>query len=234
MWTSEIEKQIQYIGNCARGYAWMYRRDSQDTSNLYNRLNGLSMMLGAISGVLSIVNVSISQSDGSSSSPLNIMSGIFSFGTLFLQGYITSSKFESTSSDLKRQASKYTGIVDNIRRQLSVPRLQREKADDYHRWITKNYEDLNESELDVSDETIEAYRLIAKESGLPFPGDADNTSSNIDIYDEKEEKPRSGTLDPEISRPEVNIAAETIKDAHEGLKYTDANMRYELSRFENM
>lgn len=248
-WTDELEKSLRYIGDCSRGYVWMYKRDMQRYTQIYTIINNVSICAGVTSGALGALSLGlgVEQHQG-----MIVTSVILTFITSITQGYISNAGYETSITNLKRQAAKYSGLINNIRRQLGLPRQKRERAGDYQRWIAKSFEDLSEASLDISDTVMEEYRKIAKEANLPFPDDT-GIDSNIIIhaaqgvhevrvstelpFEEKRiditPKPLEITPKPFEEKGEKRIAEKGQNILQEALKYSDAQMQYELARLNN-
>jgi hypothetical protein len=209
-WTSELEQQIQYIGNCARGYIWMLTRDVQTSEKEFQRIKYVSISLGVLSGSLATLSLAIGVDN---TQFMILLSAILSFCTSMCQGYLNNIGYESDIGELKRQISKYSGLLNNIKRQLGISRENRESAQDYHRWISESYAQL--SEFSINEETFNAYRIESEKLNLPIPIEL-NKDSNITIH-----SPTSPSSHEE--------SKEESKEPLDGT-FSNAQMAYELSR----
>jgi len=205
-WTEELEKQVKYLGECAQGYSQMYKMDILRYSRIQQRLTTVSITAGILGGSLLTLALSLGIDK---SQFIILISTLLSFGTSASQGYLYQMDYAKIIADLRRQASKYSALQNNIKRQLSLPRDKREKADDYHYWITNNYDQLGETSLSIHPDTIDMYRKICIKDSIPFP-DENGDDSKIIIHIEKTEIARNNSDDE--------------------VKYTDQRMKYELSR----
>lgn len=227
-WTDELEKQLQYIGECSQGYTQMYKMDILRYSTFQQRLTSLIISSGIISGALLTLSLALGIDK---SQAMVIISTFLSFGTSVGQGYLYQIDYASIISELKRQAAKYSGLQNNIKRQLSMPRNKREKAKDYHYWITNSYDQLGETSLHIHPETIILYRELCQKEKLPFP-DEFSSNSRIVIHTEDTQCiPRDDTSNE--TRDEAK-RGDTVENGslriQEALKYTDQHMHYELTR----
>lgn len=236
-WTDQLEHQLQYLGNCARGYIWMYRRDVQRFSQINRWLKGIAVTLSVLAGSFGVLAASLRIDQTAIFAGI---SAVLAFGTSFCQGYLSNSSYDDLISDLKRQISKYSGLVNNIKRQLGLPRKERERALDYHRWISKNYDELTETTLEPTESAIQEYKAVSAASGLPFPDDT-GKDGNISIYlkqGENEEEKDGHSLIEAISPQDLAVVGKpggTLRgqtNLQEALKYTDQHMKYELARLE--
>lgn len=255
-WTEELEAQLRYLGECAQGYVQMYKMDILRYSSQQQKWTNGNISAGVLGGALLTLALGLGLDQ---SQIMVIISAFISFGTSMCQGYLYHIDYGSILSDLRRQASKYSGLQNNIKRQLSLPRDLREKAKDYHYWITNNYDQLGETALNIHPSTIEAYRKICETSGLPFPDENARDAKIVVHIDQQrpsvEGPPISGpasgppkapsgppkhertaTSVGEVLAPEDRAALSsggTLRGqvaVQAALKYTDQHMRYELGR----
>lgn len=215
-WTEELEKQLQYIGESAQGYVRMYKMDILYYSAQQQRWSVCAISSSILSGSLLTLSLGLGLNHNQI---MVIISALLAFGTSLSQNHIHRFDYATIIADLKRQASKYSGLQNNIKRQLSLPVNMREKAKDYHYWITNNYDQLGETALNIRSDTIEKYRRICQNEGISFP-DENNNNSKVVIHIEK-----TPPLNNIIS-PQSNTQSNTQE-------YTDHIMKYELARLAN-
>lgn len=213
-WTDELEKQIKYIGDCARGYVWMYNREHLKLAKTYYYLSNLSVGLGFVAGILVVISLGLGVEQTKEALAI---SSLFSFSTSIFEIFLRKYEFETTMENCKRQGSKYNGIVNNVRRQLGLQSSQREKAGDYARWISHSYEELRDKSGEISPEIIKEYRQVALDEKLPFPEEG-NADANIIIHIQQ------------ASPPDVNTSPVEKRVSPTASDYSDAQMKYELSR----
>jgi hypothetical protein len=256
-WTEEIEKQLKYLGECAQGYVRMYKMDILRYSNLQQRWTQGGISAGILGAALLTMALSLGVEN---SQIMIIVSTFLSFGTSVCQGYLYQVDYATILADLKRQASKYSGLQNNIKRQLSMPRNKREKAEDYHYWITNNYDQLGETSLNIHPDTVEKYRNICEKDNLPFP-DENAADARIVIHKDQDKEilpvinsPLNSTMVKNIDKhlpPRNSLLRISLEDVlapqdretlvkgsslkgqlniQEALGYTDQHMRYELTR----
>lgn len=256
-WTDELEKQLKYLGECAQGYVRMYKMDILRYSKLQQRWTSGNISAGVIGGALLTLALSLGIDQ---SQAMIIISAFLSFGSSVCQGYLYQVDYASTLADLKRQAAKYSGLQNNIKRQLSIPRRKREKAEDYHRWITNNYDQLAETSLNIHPDTVDEYRKICEKDGLPFPdenaadarivihidpvngGSNESTIPHVEVHKEDNisQSPRKHVRENTdvgdvLADEDKSVLTKggTLRgqvNIQEALGYTDQHMRYELTR----
>lgn len=232
-WTSELETQIKNLGNYCRGYIWMHRRDIEKLLRSYNLLNRGSIGVSALSGAAGAASLGTTDN-----TQFVIISMLLAFLSSIGQGVLSRSGYAERIADLQRQIIKYSGILNNIRRQLALPRDKRERAGDYHRWITHSYDSLGESALPITDATQNEYRVICTETKIPYPDDAHLEAEIIVHVDRVISGGGSGTAagggigDPigyEIPQSPVTPPAAPVEPIQCN-EYTDTQMQYELRR----
>jgi hypothetical protein len=210
MWTKEIEEQLQSLGNCARGYIWMYDRDKSVLEKKFDRLKKVSVFISTLSGALGTLSLAIGVDQ---STVIIFFSVILSFISSMSQGYLNTAEYGALISDLNRNIRKYSSFANNVRRQLSRPRKSRERADDYYRWISENYNQINEDPLAISEETVKEYNKKAPLLGLPTT-DQIGIDSKIAIHGGS--KPPSRMIDPEeVEEPRERAKSEGFLNVKE-------------------
>ena len=215
-WTEELETQLKYIGECAQGYFRMYKMDILYYTAQQQKWSMLAMSSSILSGALLTLSLGLGINNDKG---MIITSALLSFGTTLSQNHIRQTDYATLIADLKRQASKYSGLQNNIKRQLSLPVGMREKAKDYHYWISTNYDSLGETALNIRSETIEKYKIVCKNEGIVFP-DENGDESKVVVHIDKTPPPVSQNV----------IVSPTPHTANE---YTDHIMKYELARLAN-
>lgn len=222
-WTSEIQDQLKYIGECAHGYTRMYKMDIEKYSSFQQKWTNGNISAGILGGSLLTLSLGLGLEN---SQAMVIVSAFISFATSFFQGYLHRVDYATIIADLKRQAAKYSNLQNNIKRQLSLPQHLREKAKDYHYWITSSYDQLGELSMNISSSTIEKYRKICEKEKIAFPDEGDiKVVVHVD------------SPQPEVSAPRAEVSASVPKPVPStpplvdiGLQYTDQHMKYELAR----
>lgn len=238
-WTPEIEKELEYISECAQGYVRMYKSDIRYYSKCQSMYTSLNISAGVLSGSLLTLSLAVGLDK---SQAMIISSAFLSFVTSFAQGMVQKLDYSTTISNLKRQTAKYSALYNNISRQLTLPRELREKAKDYHYWITKSYDDLSETALDIREETITEYRKVCKDEGLSFPDERKKISIHIDSgqdgdngdlpKEDRAGRPREDPKPKEDHKPKEDsgVTRRSSTPAEAVLTLTDSRMRYELAR----
>lgn len=229
-WTEEVERDIKYIGDCSRAYLWMYRADIRKYSQYHRILSNLVMLLAVLGPGLVALGVGLGEEK-----VLATFGIVISFLVGVGEGVIRNFEFETKVADLRRQAGKFSGLVNNIRRQLSSLPEARENASSYSIWIAKNYDDLVDSAIEISESTFILYEKTAKDKNLPVP-DSLSELTEIHVHSPKRSITRASTrpLKKETS-PERDLTGSPTGSSagdliSEGLKFTDERMKYELER----
>ncbi len=174
----------------------MYDRDKSVLERKFERLKKASVVISTLSGGLGALSLAIGVDN---STVIIFFSVILSFISSMSQGYLNTAEYGAQVSDLNRNIRKYSSFTNNVRRQLSRPRKSRERADDYYRWISENYNQINEDPLAISEETVTEYNKKAPILGLPTT-DQIGIDSKIAIHGGS--KPPSRMIEPEEARAE--------------------------------
>ena len=130
-WTGDIENNVKNIGDMAIGYKWMHNNSSKYFSKIHRYCMYVSMLLGPIASFLLLIDTTYVRTIYPDSITLSIVSMIISLFSGMLIAFVDFSNFETLSRDHQTYASKYTGIISNIRRQLGMESIYRENANDY-------------------------------------------------------------------------------------------------------
>lgn len=203
-WTDENEKQVQYIGKCCQAFVWMYTKASQLLSTKQRRIDYVLISMNSISTIASILGVT-------ESSVYSIAAGAISATVAGIQSYSRSLSYNDQIQAYKNSIAKYMELENNIKRQLSLPRHKREKAEAYGRWISQIYSTIRESAPAIDEYISEEYKKLCESRNLVYPDDI-NVHNTITIHTEQ--------------------PSENIQRVHT-VKCDDASMQYELNRLNN-
>lgn len=150
-WTENIEKTLQEISQDCRKYKLLNIFAARKNEKKYNLLMYSSIVLGPITGILSIVS---SQNEAIFSTLITV----YSFFSGVLSAVIKYSGFGEKALTHKTIASKYASLESNIKRQLSLAREERTEAGEYLEWITLSYDELYSSSPLISDDIQVSYK----------------------------------------------------------------------------
>lgn len=225
----------------------MYRRDVRRYSQYHKILSNSIMLLAVLGPGLVALGVGLQEEK-----VLSTFGLVISFLVGVGEGIIRNFEFETKVANLKRQASKFSGLVNNIRRQLLSLPEQREDPNSYQSWIAKNYDDLVDAAVDISDTTYSEYEKTAATHGLPVPDSITELNSikvNSIGKEENEKKLHvraptrirklsvtAPSTQPVSSEPTTTrVRSESNNNSsptREGIKFSDEHMKYELQRLQ--
>jgi len=218
-WTSDSESMIKDIGELSVGYKVMYKK----SASLYEWLDlAAEIFLYVVTGSMNILTFY-----NGIIHPIYMFSSIIlvlSFIQLLIVTIINQGRMGYRAREYRNIASKYSGLVSNIKRQLILPRGDREKMIDYTAWIGKLYDDLFEIAPTLHACIVRQYRMDAAKNGMVVP-EAFLNFTSIDVYEKDELKEtvihtsRLYNNTPIMSNERLDV-----------IKYDDHNMRYEMDR----
>ena len=137
-WNDNLEKETYKIA-----YNCNYNKINHvKDSIIYDRIYSIFIILGILIGPISST---LSTTGAFSCSTLTIISSITGYISGIIIAIIKFGKFEHLSISNKNAAMKYNSLENNIRRQLSLYRIDRIKADNYLKWIEIKFEEINYS-----------------------------------------------------------------------------------------
>lgn len=148
-WTPEITKKLIAVKEKAWSYTWIHRENANFLADQYEYLSVIAFSLSFFNGVILLLPLNIL--------PVRIVNILLSFGAGLVSFYIKNKDLSSAAEKHKLASSKFSGIYNNIDRQLSTLLSQRETATHYHRWITTQYDNLYGTAPDIDPPIIERY-----------------------------------------------------------------------------
>jgi hypothetical protein len=161
-WNVFIENICQDIGNKSMGYKWMHYNTALGLSSIASKLKLFGTLMGPL------VGISIFSNTGDIL-VLKIVTGVISFVIGISTAMLQTNNYDEEASKHKLASGRYSSLISNIRRQLSIPYEKREKGDDYVKWIEKNYNDLVTNSPDIDDLIVTKYIKLATQKNIPIP-----------------------------------------------------------------
>jgi hypothetical protein len=163
-WNNAIENVARDIGNKALGYKWMHVNSAESLEFYYDKLSYVNIAISPIIalGVLAPPTTT------------KITTIKITLGVLAVLNGITSSLLKFWNNIEKSQAHRYTAtryssLVSNIRRQLSLPYEDRQDGKIYIEWIAREYDQLVAVGPPIDRRCIKRYTKLAKEKNIPVP-----------------------------------------------------------------
>jgi hypothetical protein len=165
-WDSNIEKNVQAIGEQARGYKIMHVKEARSIGKRYSWLMYSGILLGPLAGLLSGVGEMLNPNSPTSfpiaATCIAFISGIVVAATKY-------GKLEELSSLHKLASSNYTSLESNVRRQLVLCRTDRIGAVKYLDWIGNSFDNLVTSSPLVTGKIYNNYISESKKRGITVP-----------------------------------------------------------------
>lgn len=140
-WNDKIEITVKEIGETAKAFKLMHIELARYYSGIYKIYAYLGIFIGPSAGIITGLQSSFSVSN-ELASVITIFVTIVSFLSGAIVAIIKFGKFDEASSANKLAASRYTSLESNVRRQLSLYRVDRPPARIYLGWITKALDEL--------------------------------------------------------------------------------------------
>lgn len=140
-WNDKIETTTKEIGETSKAFKLMHIEMARYYSGIYKIYAYLGIFIGPFAGIITGLQSSFSFSD-EIASIITIFVTIISFLSGTIVAIIKFGKFDEASSAHKLAASRYTSLESNVRRQLSLYRVDRPPAKIYLEWITKSIDEL--------------------------------------------------------------------------------------------
>ena len=139
VWNDKLESVAKDIGEDATGNKLMHIWEAQNNITKYNRLMMLGICIGPIGGLLSTIGAALNP-DRDPTIP--IISAIFGFLSGIFVAIIKFGKYDEKSNGHKQAVARYTSVESNVRRQLSLYRMDRIPASTYMEWLERKFEDI--------------------------------------------------------------------------------------------
>lgn len=185
MWNTEIEKQVVEIYHWSYGWYRIYSKAAVDCEANKNKMFYTTLIPNIVVSLFSGVVV-IYYQENEIPNWVNIVNLIFNIiiTMLVLIKNKVDQANDKSAYDLLTQRN--YSLFSNIRRQLAMPVNQRQQGEEYLIWITKEYDQLNNTNI-LDESYFTWYQKIADDKNLPMPGMIDNfnieRSSNSNVSD---------------------------------------------------
>jgi hypothetical protein len=198
-WNDQIEYVVNEMKNNCHGYVWMNNRAARQTVLHYNSILFLIGILGFIVGTIYTIFIAYNRNR-----EIEIISGIMAYMGSGLSALLKIGKFEQKTQSYKTISSEYLSLENNIKRQLSLNRVDRTNGKEYLRWVTDAYDNLYASAPLLPNFVYTEYAKIAEKQNLSVPKILERASISV------------------VTRDITNIPLN---------QFNDNKMNYELNRF---
>jgi hypothetical protein len=237
---------VKKIGEKSTGYKIMHIKSSRNVSKKYNWLMYSGIVLGPLAALLSGIGVTLHPET-------EVTFPIISACLAFMSGIVVSiskfGKLEENGSSHKLAASKYTSLESNVRRQLSLCRIDRVSAGQYLEWIGNSFDELFLASPLIAAKIYDNYIKIAKQNNISIPdeygieinineGYQQNKVNEMVNAGEININEKEKTLEPENEvlleqKPQGHTKikrTQTFSHYPELNKFSDSQMEYEMQR----
>lgn len=205
-WTDNVEKiLIKQYNKCA-AYKWMHDYDSDSITSRNKILNIVSILLVSVSATSSIATNNFSN-DNKWISTINIIYPILLYLSTVISSIQHFLNYEKEAEKHFTASIRYNALYNNIVRMLALEVSQRQQADDYFNWATKEYDNIFSSSPDISDTAQEKFK---KQFNINFNDEfsLNNTKDErvVEVLELKDSKPLTDSekLKYELDRFMVN------------------------------
>jgi hypothetical protein len=239
-WTTAIESVARDIGNKSLGYKWMHVQSAEKIEWYYDRLSYINIAFTPLIalGVLYPSTTEIPE----------IKIGL---GVLVVLNGIVVSLLKFWGNIQESQAHRYTStryssLVSNIRRHLSIDYQDRQEGKTYIEWIAREYDQLLAISQPIDSKCAANYIHMAKKYNIPFPDlegltaiqilninshvaitikdSPSNTDNSTFISDDNDDFMECSIQPPLDMRPTAGIFFKSLE------KYERDHIEYELQR----
>ena len=253
-WNENIEQNIKNLAEMAIAYKWMHIHAARRFTKRFNFLMNTAIILTGIDGVLNVVRLTVNDNTA-----MAIIAPIISFIVASILSVIKFRRYDELAYNHKTYAGKYTGIISNARRQLTMFRKDREYAPDYLAWYSYAFDDIFESAPLIQTGDQKAYEDFAMKRGIAIPEEYDIFSDKFidelcnnenivirisgkddDVSEEHLSSYQASTRNKTMRRENTN-SKEPLYGQHDSVHQVqprnrfsdiqDAKMRYEMKRF---
>ena len=241
IWNETTEKVIRDVETSCREYKYIHVQACKAASRKYDFTMYVIIAVGPISSILA----STYDTSANCNSPVNQAVQIFLYLiTGVLSAIIKFSKFEHKATIHRTTSLKFSSLENNIKRQLTLRREDRQPADKYLEWVIHSFDELFNSSPIIVDTVFQKWSKERKDASKEH---TDASKEHTDASKEaihlcKEHsgvcKENSGDTTTPVTTPVTTIVPKSLPSPRpqyplEELEYnsfSDGKMNYELAR----
>lgn len=203
-WNETKEATMKWLGQRAGGYKWMHAQAARKYSRAYNYIGITAIIANVIATALNVPYiVQCSPEYGWS----KILSLIIAAIVTAIMSYQQFKDFGAVQAQHITSEANYGALYDTIKAQLERNANDRQNADDFVEWITKQLGDLKSSSPLVPAHILDEYRSMMAGRNFADPEGIDDIIINRDddssesllaeiVIEGNQVPPRSGILIP--------------------------------------
>ena len=160
IWNETTEKVIRDVETSCREYKYMHVDACKSASRKYDYTMYVIIAVGPISSILA----STYDTSSNCNSPINQAVQIFLYLiTGVLSAIIKFSKFEHKATIHRTTSLKFSSLENNIKRQLTLRREDRQPADKYLEWVIHSFDELFNSSPIIVDTVFQKWSKERKD-----------------------------------------------------------------------
>lgn len=223
-WNKKIEKVVRDIGNKSMKYKSLHLKVARNSHKKYSWYMKSVIILSPLAGTIGIIGAYTEEYNWI----FGISSSIISFLCTILVSMIKFGKYDQTCNAHKTATARYISLGNNVKRQLSLYRIDRISANEYLNWLTHSFDELYTSApiLNNIDELDKIEDEILIDDSEEYETEEHNDFLRTNI---KNKKTNDIILD--INNEKKNDEFLSIQDLK---MYDDGLMKYQLKRLNNI
>lgn len=209
-WTDQIERTVREIVGKAR----RYKKVHQDLSLVYSNRYFYMMLSLIVLSPLSTTFTVLGLLDFASPLAFNTAAAIASFASGIVASFLKFGRYDETSADHKRAASRYITLSNTAKMQLALSPKDRVGAGKFLHWIVTAYDSL-----------YETSPLITSSASVRL----DTSDCKEDVKEELVVPRRADAAQEKMEQGEPISVLSGVKEQE---AFMDLYMRYQMSRLE--
>jgi hypothetical protein len=242
-WTSENEKRIKKINKICKKISNESKKYALKYKNIYSFLMISTMILTPMAGTFSTLSSIFSLSNTAYNHIFAISSASLSFISSIGLSILKFAKYNKLSTDYTKIYTYYFSLNNNIKRQLSLEKKERQEYYEYNKWLLFHLDNLQN---EMSKEFQEFPELMQLNIDLGFKLNNNMYKLNICKEDKNKDENTSDSSNASIENEKnmfiINLEEENnTEDENKDeniLNYTedrfhDGMMMYEIKRLRN-
>ena len=156
-WNSALAIYVKRLGQRAGGYKWMHGQSSRYFTVRFQWIGVTSIIVNALA---TAGNIPFAANCQEEYDWVKIIAIILGFLVTLAMAYQQFKDYGSRRTDHKTMESNWAALYDHIMQQLHKNSRDRQEANDYIEWISKEFNDLKASSPLIPQSIIDKYRSM--------------------------------------------------------------------------